>query len=328
MGTGELALFSLGRGRELAARVGAQLGVEPGAIEERDFEDGEHKSRPLESVRGRDLYVVQSIHTCPDASVNDVLVRLLFFLGALRDASASRLTAVVPYLAYARKDRKTKARDPVTTRYVAAMFEAVGVDRVVTVDVHNLAAFQNAFRIHTDHLEARSMLVRHALPLIGDQPAAVVSPDAGGVKRADALRRTLEARLRRAVGSAFMDKQRSEGVVSGSAFVGDVNGRVALIVDDLVASGTTLARAAVACRERGATAVHALATHGAFTGGAGEILARAPLDSLAVLDTMPPFRLDGTPARDKLVLLDAAPLLAGAIRRLHGGGSIVSLLDS
>src|SRR5690606_10337866 len=125
------------------------------------FEDGEHKIRPLTSVRGRDVYVLSSLYGETDRSPDEKLCRLLFFIATLRDNGATRVTAVVPYLAYARKDRRTQSRDPVTTRYVASLFEAVGVDRVVTLDVHNLAAFQNAFRCRTEHLEARMLFVRH-----------------------------------------------------------------------------------------------------------------------------------------------------------------------
>src|SRR5512135_3205205 len=137
-------LFALNASRAFGERVAQRLGMPLSPHEERDFEDGEHKARPLASVRGADVFVIQSLYGEPGQGVNDKLCRLLFFIGALRDASAGRVTAVVPYLCYARKDRKTQARDPVTTRYVAALFEAVGTDRVLTLDVHNLAAFQNA----------------------------------------------------------------------------------------------------------------------------------------------------------------------------------------
>ena len=149
----ELMLFALGASREFGARVAAALDMPLAAHEERAFEDGEHKWRPLVSVRGRDVFVVHSLYGDDAESANDKLCRLLFFIGALKDAAAARVTALVPYLCYARKDRKTKPRDPVTTRYLAALFEAVGTDGIVTLDVHNLAAYQNAFRCRTEHLE-------------------------------------------------------------------------------------------------------------------------------------------------------------------------------
>ncbi|MEK7716281.1 MAG: ribose-phosphate pyrophosphokinase-like domain-containing protein, partial [Pseudomonadota bacterium] len=134
-------LFALHPSRSFGEDVARQLGISLSACEERDFEDGEHKSRPLVNVRNQDVFVIQSLYADTKQSVNDKLVRLLFFIGALKDASAARVTAVVPYLSYARKDAKTQTRDPVTTRYVAQIFEAVGTDRVITMDVHNLAAF-------------------------------------------------------------------------------------------------------------------------------------------------------------------------------------------
>jgi ribose-phosphate pyrophosphokinase len=254
------------------------------------------------------------------------LCKFLFFLGALRDASAGRLTAVIPYLCYARKDRKSKARDPVTTRYVAALFEAVGIDQVVTLDVHNLAAYQNAWRIQTEHLEARRLFVDHFVPRIGYREAVVVSPDIGGVKRAEEFREAFSRALGSSVEAAFLEKYRSSGVVSGSAVVGNVEGKVAVVIDDLISSGTTLVRAAKACMARGAIAVYSAASHGFFGGNAGEILAESALESIAVTNTIPPFRLHSTPVFHKLTVLDASALFAEAIRRMHSGGSIVDLL--
>ena len=180
MQQGDLRLFALNTSRDFGAKVSEKLAISLSQHEERDFEDGEHKARPLVSVRGQDVFVIQSLYGEAQHSVNDKLCRLLFFLGALRDASAARLTAVVPYLCYARKDRKSQPRDPVTTRYVATLFEAMGVDRVVTLDVHNLAAFQNAFRSHTDHLEAKQLFIDYFMPLVRQKEVVVVSPDVGG----------------------------------------------------------------------------------------------------------------------------------------------------
>jgi ribose-phosphate pyrophosphokinase len=327
MATPDFAIFALRATRTFGASVAAELGVVLAEHEERSFEDGEHKTRSLESVRGRDVFVFQSLHGGPDEGVNDKLCRLLFFLGSLRDAAAERVTAVVPYLCYARKDRKTKSRDPVTLRYLAALFEAVGVDRVVTLEVHNLAAFQNAFRCATEHLEARKLFVEHFAPRLGEKELVVVSPDTGGFKRADAFRAALEARLGRELPIAFMEKQRSAGVVSGETFGGDVAGRTALVVDDLIASGTTMARTAKACLERGAEAVYAAAAHGLFVGDASRVLAHPALAKTVVTDTIPPFRLDPAVAAERLEVISAAPLVAEAIRRLHEGGSLVELLE-
>jgi len=322
----DIALFALEASRPLGEAVAARLGLAPAAHEERSFEDGEHKTRPLTSVRGRDVYVVQSLHGGDGGSVNDRLIRLLFFIGALKDAAAARVTAVVPYLGYARKDRKTKSRDPVATRYLAGLFESVGTDRVVTMDVHNLAAFQNAFRCRTEHLEAAGLFAGHFAALLAGREAAVVSPDAGGVKRADWFRTLLTRATGQDATGAFMEKYRSRDVVSGGAFVGDVDGRVAIVVDDLIGSGTTMRRAAHACREHGAVAVHAAATHGLFVGDAAAMVTDSALDGVVVTDTVPPFRLPAALVADRLTVLPAAPLFAEAIRRMHEGGSLSELM--
>jgi len=322
-----LRLFALNTSRPYGERVAAALGVALASHEEREFEDGEHKARPLENVRGQDVYVIHSLYGEPGMSANDKLVRLLFFIGALKDASAARVTAVCPYLAYARKDRRTKPRDPVSSRYVAQLFEAVGTDRVVSLDVHNLAAYQNAFRIPAEHLEARSLFVAWFAARLRDEPIVVMSPDAGGIKRAEAFRDALGRALGRPVAAAFMEKHRSGGVVSGEAVVGEVDGRTLLIIDDLISSGTTLARAAAACKALGARRVFAAASHGLFADAAAGVLADPALEKVLVTDTIPPFRLPPALLGSRVEVLDSAPLFAEAIRRLHSGGSLVELLQ-
>jgi len=321
-----MRLFALDASRAFGEAVAAALGVALDPHEERAFEDGEHKGRPLVGVRGEDVYVVQGLHGGPDLSPNDKLCRLLFFLGALRTSAAARVTAVIPYLAYARKDRQTKARDPLTARYVAQLLEAGGADRVVTMEVHNLVAFQNAFRCETVALDTRPVLLERAAALAGDGPVVVASPDPGGVKRAQLFREALEQRLDRPAGAALMEKRRSAGRVSGNLLAGDVAGATVLVIDDLIASGGTMVRAAEACLAAGARSVHALAAHGLFTGAAAKALADPSLASVSVTDTVPPFRLDAAAMAGRLEVVSAAPLFAEAIRRLHGGGSISALL--
>jgi ribose-phosphate pyrophosphokinase len=323
----DLRVFALESSRAFGQRVAGALSVPLSRHEEREFPDGEHKARPLESVRGKDVFVVHGLYADHRESVNDKLCRLLFFLGACRDAAAGRLTAVVPYLCYARKDRRTKSRDPVTTRYVAGLFEAVGTDGIVTMDVHNLAAYQNAFRRGAEHLEARGLFVRHFADRLGDAPLAVVSPDVGGVKRAEAFRRSLAERLERPIASGFMEKARSSGVVSGEALVGEVAGRAVILLDDMIGTGTTMSRAASACREAGATACFAAATHGLFLEGAHTVVGDSALDGVVVTDTVPPFRLAPELVAEKVTVLDGAGLFAEAIRRMHVNGSIVELLE-
>jgi ribose-phosphate pyrophosphokinase len=328
MNGNQLKLFALDASRAFGEAIGAQLSLPLCPHEEREFEDGEHKARPLVSVRGADVFVIHSLYGDAGQSANDKLVRLLFFIGALKDAAAGSVTAVIPYLAYARKDRKSKSRDPVTTRYVAGLFEAVGTDCVVTLDVHNLAAFQNAFRCRTEHLEANALFVAHFAPLLQDAQTVVVSPDAGGIKRAEQFRNRLAAALNRPVSAAFAEKYRSGGVVSGDALVGDVGGKVAIIIDDLISAGSTIARTAQACRERGATRVLAAATHGLVAGAANPVLARSAVDAIVVTDSVPPSRVTDAGLKSKLVQLGTASLFAEAIRRMHRGGSLVDLLGT
>ena len=320
-----MKLFALEASRAFGEAIAASLDRPLAAHEERAFEDGEHKTRPLERVRGADVYVVQSLHGGPDLSPNDKLCRLLFFVATLREHGARRVHVVAPYLAYARKDRQTKARDPVTTRYLAQLMEAVGADTVMTIDVHNIVAFQNAHRCRTVHLDTRLPFSARAKELIGDANVVVASPDPGGVKRAQLFRETFEAHLRRPIGSAFMEKRRSAGIVSGTHLAGDVDEATVLIIDDLISSGGTMARAAEACRQYGAHKVYAFAAHGLFTGDAAQVLAQDCLERIFVADTVPPFRL-GPPAAEKVEVISVAPLFAEAIRRLARDGSLVELL--
>jgi ribose-phosphate pyrophosphokinase len=321
-----MLLFALGATRSFGDKVAERLGIALAEFEEAAFEDGEHKARPLVSVRGRDVFVLHSLHGDHEQSVNDKLVRLLLFLGALRDASAASVTAVVPYLCYSREDRKTKARDPVTTRYVATLFEAMEVDRVVTLDVHNLSAYQNAFRCRTEHLEARELFVEHVAVALGDERAVVVSPDLGGAKRAERFRESLAKRLGRPVDGGLVEKYRSDDVVSGEGLSGDVSGRIAILVDDMISSGRTIVRAARTTRAGGARAVWAVATHPVFAPGADRLLADEVLERLITLDVLPIHHV-GSVVRKKLVRLEAAEVFADAIRALHVGGSVVALTE-
>ncbi len=289
------------------------LGLDLSPLELRAFEDGEHKLRPQVSVRGRDVYLVHRLAGSPGLSTNDGLVRLLFFIATLRDLGAVRITAVVPYLPYARKDRRTKPRDPVNLRYLAQLFEAMGVDRLVTVDAHNQAAVENAFRCELIHLEARHALDAAALALADDLPLVVLSPDTGGVKRAERLREELREFSGREVGLAFLEKHRSEGVVSGDAVVGDLRDRFVLIVDDLIASGTTMRRAVDACQRAAAARVVACATHALFAEGARQLIEHPGLHRLLVMNTVP--LRDSWPNVD---VLPVEPQLARTILVLAG----------
>ncbi len=314
-----LSLFGLQGSRTLAESVACRLEVSLASHEERNFEDGEHKARPLQHVRGHDVFVLHSLHGDDSESGNDKLCRLLFFCGALRDAGAAQVTAVTPYLCYARKDRRTKPNDPITTRYLAAMFEAVGVDRVIAVEVHNVAAFENAFRCPTWHIESAPLLAEHFALLLRGEQVVAVSPDAGGAKRAESFRQALEHLTRKSVGSAVMEKYRSSGVVTGELLAGDVRDEVAVIVDDMISTGGTLVRTAKACRAAGARKVFAAAAHGLFIDGAVELFATADIDGITIVNTVPPFRVPADIAEQRLTVLDASEAIARAIAECHDG---------
>ena len=310
-------LFALGATRAFGAALATALDVPLGSLEERAFEDGEHKARPLVDVAGADVYVVQSLHGGPDQESGEKLLRLLFFLATVRDHGAARVTAVVPYLAYAREDRRTQAHDPIGSRYVAQLFEAVGTDVLMTLEVHNPAAFDNSLRCRAVQLHVHSLFDAAAIEHIGGEPMVIVSPDNGGIKRVQLWRDALALRAGRPVGQAFVDKSRRDGIVGGSALVvGDVAGATVLLLDDIVSTGTTLARAATALAHAGAKRILAFAAHGLFAGDAPSVLRAAPIERFFVSDSVPPFRLAQDPIVSRVQVVSAASLFAGAIRRL------------
>ena len=320
-----MLIFALSESRTFGERIATELGLALSELEERAFPDGEFQTRPLVSLRGRDVYVVQSLHAGPEASISDKLVRLLILLAAIRDDGARRVTAVIPYLAFARQDRQVHPRDPLALRSSALLLEAAGADAVVTMDVHNIAAFQNAFRCRTVNLEAAPGFVRKAIEFGVDDPLVVASPDLGGAKRAQRFGEILKEIRDGSVRLAYIEKQRLDGGIAGTQLAGDVQGAHVLIVDDMVSTGSTLVRAAEACREHGARRIHAFATHGLFSGDAGDVLVQAGLERIVVSSTVPPFRLSGRPAEALIDVADVAPLFAEAIRALHEEKSLSDL---
>lgn len=329
MSSVDLALFGLSGSRFFAEGVAKALGIALAEHEERDFEDGEHKIRPLQSVRSKDVYLLQSLHSDDSLSVNDKLVRLLFSVGCLKDAAAGRITLLAPYLAYARKDRRTQPRDPVTIRYLAQLVEAVGADRMVTMEVHNLAAFQNAFRCRTEHLIPDTLFIGELLATVAaDETLVVLSPDTGGVKRAERFRRSLGARLGRELPLALMEKTRGKGVLKIGRLIGEVADSTVVIIDDLISTGGTLLGAARACKEAGARQVVAAAAHGVFSAKASEVLSAEELDRVLVTDSIEPLRLPSHLLHHKVKVLSATTLFASAIRAIHTGNSLLALRDA
>jgi len=316
-----MRFFALDRSETLGRAMAGAGGFPLSHHEDRAFEDGERKTRPLDPVRGEDVFILSSLHRDEGLSVAEKLCRLLFFIAACKENGAARVTAITPYLCYARKDRQTKPQDPVTSKYVARLFEAAGADAVVTVDVHNLAAFQNAFRCPVLHLSARGLFVDAVRAATGGEAVTIVSPDAGGVKRAELLREALAAATDQAVGLGFMEKRRSGGVVSGAIFAGEVEGRHVFILDDMIVGGGTMERAAAACVAHGAASVRLMATHALFSAGAAQTLATGPATAILATDSVPLREPDREALGPRLTILPLGPLLGQTVAALAGGGA-------
>jgi ribose-phosphate pyrophosphokinase len=317
--TESVSLFAPAASAAFAGNVAVALGIPLSTHEECLFDGGERLLRPLECVRGRSVYVLQSLFSDPLGSANDRLCAQLFLIGALKDAGAARVTACIPYLAYARQDRHSQAGDPVTTRYVGRLFEAIEVDCIVALEVHNPAAFDNAFRCETLRVDAAALFVRHFAADAAGHEYAVVTPDIGGAKRARYFQELLQTAIGRAVTFGFMDKTRSRGGVSGSLFAGEVAGRRVIVLDDLISSGTTVMRAVDACRRAGAERVDVAATHASFAAEARRLFEADKPDAVVVTDSVA-LRNDfaGYLGRG-LTVLAVASSFAAAIRRLEPG---------
>jgi ribose-phosphate pyrophosphokinase len=311
-----MLIFAPTQSKDFAQAVASHLGVELARSEEREYEGGEHKIRPQQVVRGEEVFVIQSLSGDELASANDKLCRLLFFIGALKDAGASRVTACLPFLAYSRKDRRTQPGDPVINRYVATLFEAMRTDRVVVLDVHNEAAFDNAFRCESLRIDAIEPFAEFLTRNIQVRDAVVASPDIGGVKRAQRFRDVLAGKLGADVGFAFMEKRRERGVVSGQILTGEVQDRELVIFDDMISSGTTILRAAVAAKRAGARRVIVMATHPALQPEAVQLWQDDAIETVIVSDsiTLPaPFRSLPT---NKLQICSLTSLFAQTISML------------
>jgi ribose-phosphate pyrophosphokinase len=328
--TSQPCFLALSESRELGMQVARAAGLVLTPLEERQFDGGEFKLRPLESVRGRIAFVFQTLAGTETAAVSERLVRLLFLLSGLRDAGAERCIALVPYLAYARKDRRTQVRDPVNTRYVAQLLEAAGADRLVALDVHNPAALDNAFRIPVDHLSALPMFADHFANRFGSTPLVVASPDVGGIKRAQLFRELLEERLGREVELAFVEKRRAAGVVSGGTLVGMTSENPNVIVlDDLCATGGTLIRAATIVRRAGASAVYVAVTHLPLAAGLEALTSSDAIAGIVATDSVGTAvhrQAPSTGAPERLDTLSIGPLLGEAVRRMLAGEPLASLL--
>lgn len=309
-------LFALQGSEGYGSAVAQRLGCRLSAHEERDYEDGEHKCWPSEAVAGRSVIVVHSLYGDTRHSAHDKLCRLLFFCAAIKDAGAIQVTALTPYLCYGRKDRKVEFQDSTITRHVARLMESCGIERVLALDVHNPSAFDNAYRIPAWNLSCVQLFAQRIAPLLAEQPVTVVSPDIGGVKRAEHFRQALAQLLGRPVSTALMEKHRQHEALSGDYLVGDVAASTVVIFDDMISTGQTLLHAAQACRQAGATRLLAAATHGLFT-AAAQLFDSSMFERILVSDSIEPFRLPAH-CRQALVIVDTSALVATHLARGRG----------
>ncbi|MBI1921653.1 MAG: ribose-phosphate pyrophosphokinase [Geobacter sp.] len=310
----KIRIFSGNSSHALAQSICDKLGMPLGSAKVKTFSDGEIMVEIGENVRGRDVYVVQS--TC--VPTNNNLMELLIMIDALKRASAATITAVMPYYGYARQDRKVAPRTPITSKLVADLITTAGADRVVTIDLH-AGQIQGFFNIPVDNLYAAPVILDHLNKRFPDTSNIVmVSPDAGGTERARAFAKRLGCTL------AIIDKRRSApNVAEVMHLIGDVKGKEAIILDDMIDTAGTLTQAANALKEHGAKAIYACATHAVLSGPAIDRINASAIEKVVVTDTIP---LSETAAKcEKLRVLTVAELLAEAIRRIHEDESVSSL---
>jgi ribose-phosphate pyrophosphokinase len=308
-----LMLFSGRANPELAAKIADKLGVDLGPVTLKSFSNGEVYCRYEESIRGADVFLIQP--TCGNPvtgiSANDALMELLFMIDAAIGASAHRVIAVTPWFGYSRQDKKSAPREPISARLVARMIEAAGADRVLTMDLH-AGQVQGFFRKPVDHMTALMMLTQYFNDL-GLQDLVVVAPDAGRVKLNKKFASKIGAEL------AILDKERPAQQVAEIGYViGDVKGRTAIIVDDMIDTAGTLRAAGQTVLDEGARRIYAAATHPVLSGNAYENLAASPFEQIVVTDTIP-LRPD---APDNIRVLSCAELLTDSIRRIFTDDSV------
>jgi ribose-phosphate pyrophosphokinase len=306
-----IKIFSGNAHREMAGEIASHLDLPVSEAEVKKFSDGEIFVEIKENVRGADVFVVQP--TC--TPVNDNLMELVIMVDALRRASARRITAVVPYYGYARQDRKVAPRVPISAKVVAEMFMAVGVRRVLCMDLH-AGQIQGFFNIPVDHLYAAPVLLRHIADKF-DNPI-MISPDAGGVERTRAFAKRLNC------GLAIIDKRRDKPNESQAMHViGDVSGKTAIMLDDMVDTAGTLCNGAQTLLDHGAKDVHACCSHPVLSGPAVERITNSVIKSLVVTNSIP-LRSEAKKC-DKIKVLSVSKLLADAIKRIHNEDSVSSL---
>ncbi|VBB47733.1 phosphoribosylpyrophosphate synthase [uncultured Desulfatiglans sp.] len=296
----------------LTLEVCNYLGIEPGKITTRTFSDGETLVEIGENVRGRDVFILQS--TC--TPVNDNIMQLLIIMDALRRASAERITAVIPYYGYGRQDRKVKPRVPISAKLVADLITTAGAHRVVSMDLH-AGQIQGYFNIPVDNIFAAPILLKYIRRHFHND-LVIVSPDAGGVERARAFATRLNASL------AIIDKRReAPNVAQAMNIIGEVRGKAAIVLDDMVDTAGTLTQAVQALRDRGSVSIHACCTHPVLSGPAVERIEASSIDSLVVTNTIP--LNDKAKTSKRVIVLSVAELLGETIKRIHNSHSVSTL---
>jgi len=314
---GDIKVFCGNSNPNFAKGVCEYLGLELGEAKVKRFSDGEIELEILESVRGSDVYVIQS--TCTPA--NDNLMELLIMLDALKRASAANITAVIPYFGYARQDRKVAPRAPISAKLIANLISRAGAERVLSMDLH-AGQIQGFFDIPVDNLYATPALKEKAEALCSDYEFVVVSPDAGGARRA----RYFAKRLKNGVSMALIDKRRPAPNVSEVYnIIGEVSGKHSLIVDDIVDTAGTLCEAANALKDYGSKGVFAACTHAVLSGPAIKRLRESSIEKLIVTDTIP--LSSEAEELENIEVVSVAPIFAEAIKRIHTGESVSSLFE-
>ena len=310
-----LKLFTGNANRPLAQEIADELGIELGHAVVSTFKDGEIRVRILENIRGHDVFIIQP--TCNPVNLH--LMELLILIDAAKRASVERITAVIPYYGYARQERKTAGREPISAKLVANLITVAGADRVLTVDLH-APAIEGFFDIPVDHLRAGPILAKYFAKHC-EAPFAVAAPDEGAVERA----LKLQASLMCDASLAVLVKHRPEpDQAEVVGMVGDVKGRTVILIDDIVSTGGTLIESAEYLLRAGAVAVYAGAIHPVFAGDAARRLSESPLSRVVVTNTIP---VPQAALNDKIVVLSVAPMLAEAIKRIHENRSVSALFS-
>jgi ribose-phosphate pyrophosphokinase len=309
----DICIFTGNANRDLADKISAYLGFSLGEAKVKTFTDGEIQLEINQNVRGRDVFIVQP--TC--RPVNDSLMELLLMIDAVNRSSARRVTAVIPYFGYARQDKKVAPRVPISAKLVADMLETAGAKRIITMDLH-AGQIQGFFRIPVDNLFAAPVLLKRIKAEFAPEEVVIVSPDAGGVERARAFAKRMNSSL------AIVDKRRLEpNKAEAMNVIGDVKGKIAIVVDDMVDTAGTVTQAAGALMNRGAKEVHVYTAHPVLSGPAVGRIMESAIQKLVVTDTIP---LKEEAARcGKIETLSIAPLVGEAIIRSHAGDSVSSL---